>query len=180
MQEVGLTRQTSQAELLTRKARIADVPLMQRLINDHAEAGKMLPRPLSELYENLRDFWVLEQDGKVVGCCSLHINWDDLAEIRSLAVAEQHQGKGAGRALVQACISDAREMGLNRVFALTREPEFFNRLGFQVTGVSELPRKVWGECIRCPKFPECDEVAMVLDCVSTVLQSEEEKVGEQR
>lgn len=174
------TRRTPEGGLLTRKARIADVPAMQRLINDHAEVGKMLPRPLSELYENLRDFWVIEQDGSVAGCCSLHINWDDLAEIRSLAVAGQHQGRGVGGALVQACVADATEMGISRVFALTREPEFFSHLGFVITGVSELPRKVWGECIRCPKFPECDEVAVVLDCGSTVLPSKEEKVGEWR
>ncbi len=157
--------------MLPRKARIADVPAMQRMINDHAESGKMLPRPLSELYENLRDFWVLEEGGAVAGCCSLHINWDDLAEIRSLAVGREHQGKGAGRALVLACLSEAREMGLNRVFALTREPDFFQHLGFRIIGVSDLPRKVWGECIRCPKFPECDEVAVVLDIESTVLPS---------
>jgi amino-acid N-acetyltransferase len=163
MQEVGMANRSSEAAMPTRKARIADVPGMQKLINDHAEQGKMLPRPLSELYENLRDFWVLEQDGTVVGCCALHINWDDLAEIRSLAVSEEYQGRGAGRALVHACVADARGMGLRRVFALTREPDFFHHLGFQITGVAELPRKVWGECIRCPKFPECDEVAVVLE-----------------
>ena len=163
MQEEVVMPQTAQAELLARKARIADVPVMQKLVNDHAEAGKMLPRSLSELYENLRDFWVLEDGGIVVGCCALHINWEDLAEIRSLAVAQQYQGRGAGRTLVQACISDASEMGLSKVFALTREPDFFSHLGFAVTAVSEMPRKVWGECIRCPKFPECDEVAVVLE-----------------
>jgi amino-acid N-acetyltransferase len=148
---------------LPRKARIADVPAMQRMINDHAEGGVMLPRPLSELYENLRDFCVLDHDGAVVGCCALHINWDNLAEIRSLAVSDEHQGKGVGKALVLDCVSEARHLGISRVFALTREPEFFQHLGFKVTGVSELPRKVWGECIRCPKFPECDEVAVVFD-----------------
>lgn len=146
-----------------RKARINDVPAMQRMINEHAERGRMLPRPLSELYENLRDFWVLDVEGEVAGCCALHINWSDLAEVRSLAVDENHQGKGTGRALVEACVLEAKQIGLSRVFALTREPDFFQHVGFVVRSVSEMPRKVWGECIRCPKFPECDEVAVVMD-----------------
>src|SRR5512133_660757 len=148
-------KQTTQSGILTRKARIGDVPAMQRMINDHADRGRMLARPLSELYENLRDFWVLEEAGEVVGCCALHINWSDLAEIRSLAVDERHQGKGAGKALLLACVAEAKQIGLARAFALTREPDFFQRLGFLVRSVSEMPRKVWGECIRCPKFPEC-------------------------
>ena len=147
-----------------RKARIGDVPSMHRMINEHAAAGAMLARPLSELYENLRDFWVLEVDGSVVACCALHINWSDLAEIRSLAVDEGFQHRGFGRSLVSACLEEARQMGIARAYALTREPDFFEGLGFQRTGVSELPRKVWGECIRCPKFPECDEIAVVFDC----------------
>ncbi|MGI5836571.1 MAG: N-acetyltransferase [Chloroflexota bacterium] len=147
----------------TRKARIADVPTMHRLINDHAEAGAMLARPLSELYENLRDFWVIEEGNKVIACCALHINWSDLAEVRSLAVDRGYQRQGLGRVLVNACIDEAREMGIPRVYALTRESEFFERVGFKRIAVNELPRKVWGECIRCPKFPECDEVAVVYD-----------------
>ncbi len=146
-----------------RKARIGDVPSMHRLINEHAEAGWMLARPLSELYENLRDFWVVEIGDRVVACCALHINWADLAEIRSLAVEEGFQRQGLGRTLVDACLAEARQMGIARAYALTREPAFFESLEFKRTGVSELPRKVWGECIRCPKFPECDEVAVVMD-----------------
>lgn len=149
--------------LATRKARIVDVPVMHRLINEHAEAGAMLARPLSELYENIRDFWVIDDGEKVVACCALHINWSDLAEVRSLAVDSSYQRLGLGRVLVNACIADAKEMGIQRVFALTREPEFFARVGFVRIEMNDLPRKVWGECIRCPKFPECDEVAMVYD-----------------
>ena len=145
-----------------RKARISDVPAMHQIINGHAASGMMLARPLSELYENLRDFWVIEDAGVVVACCALHVNWSDLAEVRSLAVQKAVQHHGMGRSLVAACLSEAREMGIDRAYALTREPDFFRGLGFQEIGVSELPRKVWGECIRCPKFPECDEVAMVL------------------
>lgn len=146
-----------------RKARISDVPAMHRLINEHAESGVMLGRPLSELYENLRDFWVIEEGGDTVACCALHINWADLAEIRSLAVDRRFQRRGFGSALVNACLKEAREMGLGRVYALTREEGFFRSLGFVTIGVDELPRKVWGECIRCPKFPQCDEVAVVYD-----------------
>ncbi len=146
-----------------RKARIGDVPVMHRLINEHAEAGVMLGRPLSELYENLRDFWVIEEDGSTVACCALHVNWADLAEIRSLAVDRRFQRRGMGSTLVNACREEAREMGIGRVYALTREAGFFESLGFLRTAVNELPRKVWGECIRCPKFPECDEVAVVYD-----------------
>lgn len=149
--------------IVLRKARIGDVPTMHRLVNEHAEAGLMLPRPLSELYENLRDFWVVDAGGRVAACCALHINWSDLAEVRSLAVDQAHQRQGLGRVLVNACLAEAREMGIVRAYALTREPDFFQRLGFSMIGMSELPRKVWGECIRCPKFPECDEVALVMD-----------------
>jgi amino-acid N-acetyltransferase len=136
---------------------------MHRMINEHADGGKMLGRPLSELYENLRDFSVVDRDGTVAGCCALHINWDDLAEVRSLAVDSRYQGVGVGKALVLACLAEARNLGLSRVFALTREAEFFVHLGFKVITVAELPRKVWGECYRCPKFPECDEVAVVVE-----------------
>ncbi len=158
-----MTVETIDASVSTRKARIADVPTMHRLINQHAEAGAMLARPLSELYEHLRDYWVVEDEGAVIACCALHVNWSDLAEIRSLAVGNAHQRRGLGRILVTACMNEAREMGLGRVYALTREPVFFDRLEFVRIGMSELPRKVWGECFRCPKFPECDEVAVVYD-----------------
>ncbi len=163
MSQLGQRQKTQAAVLLPRKARMSDVPVMQRMVNEHAENGRMLACSLSELYENLRDFWVLEKAGTVVGCCALHINWSDLAEVRSLAVGGQYQGKGAGKALVLACVAEARDLGISRVFALTREPDFFQHLGFEVRSVAEMPRKVWGECIRCPKFPECDEVAVVLD-----------------
>ncbi len=163
MQDGGVTVESVEVAVPTRKARIADVPTMHRLINQLAEAGAMLARPLSELYEHLRDYCVIEEEGAVIACCALHVNWSDLAEIRSLAVEKGHQRRGLGRILVTACMDEAREMGLSRVYALTREPVFFERLEFTRIGVSELPRKVWGECFRCPKFPECDEVAVVYD-----------------
>ncbi len=164
MFETELAEGTSPTAVACRKARIGDVPVMHRLINEHAESGVMLGRPLSELYENLRDFWVVDgEDGIVVACCALHINWADLAEVRSLAVVKRFQRRGLGSTLVAACLEESRNMGLHRVYALTREAPFFESIGFTQIGVNELPRKVWGECIRCPKFPECDEVAVVKD-----------------
>jgi amino-acid N-acetyltransferase len=163
MQEPTVKAELPPILLLPRKARIGDVPSMHRLINDQAEAGMMLPRSLSELYENLRDFWVAEREGEVVACCALHVNWADLAELRSLAVEKQHRRQGIGKMMVNACLAEAREMGISRVYALTREPEFFAACGFVSIEMAELPRKVWGECIKCPKFPDCDEVALVFD-----------------
>ncbi|MHB9090241.1 MAG: N-acetyltransferase [Chloroflexota bacterium] len=144
-----------------RKATIADVPTVHRLINGLADSGAMLPRALSDLYENLRDYYVVEQGGQVIGCCALHICWEDLAEVRSLAVDSDSQGRGLGRALVQQCLREARELKVGRVFTLTLKPAFFEACGFSRTDVASLPRKIWGECFHCPKFPNCDEVALV-------------------
>jgi amino-acid N-acetyltransferase len=147
--------------MILRKARVGDVETIQLLVNSFAERGEMLARPLSEIYENLRDFMVAEIDGQVVGCVALHINWSDLVEVKSLAVQPDHQGRGIGRRLVEACLDEARNLGLATVFALTLAPTFFEKIGFNRGVVDELPRKVWVECYRCPKFPKCDEVAML-------------------
>lgn len=146
-----------------RKARVPDVPEIQSLINTFADKNIMLPRSLSTLYENVRDFFVLEEDGRIVGCCALHITWEDLAEIKSLAVDESLHGRGYGRALVQACVEEARTIGVPRVFALTYIPSFFEKLGFVRIDKSKLPHKVWTECINCPKFPNCGEEAVILE-----------------
>lgn len=138
---------------------------MQQLINGYADAGLMLHRSLSQLYENIRDFYVVEQGDRVVGCAALHVSWKDLAEIKSLAVAEDSQGRGCARRLVEACIADARELGIERVFALTYVPVLFERMGFRIVDKAELPRKVWTECVYCPKFPDCGEIAVVIDLV---------------
>jgi amino-acid N-acetyltransferase len=148
---------------MIRKAQVSDVPEIQRLVNYFAEKDQMLPRSLNTIYESLRDFFVVENGGKVVGCCALHITWNDLAEIKSLAVDESHQGSGLGRLLVEACLSEARQLGIPRVFCLTYVPEFFERLGFTRTDKSRLPHKIWSECINCHKFPNCGEEAMILD-----------------
>ncbi len=143
------------------KARIADIPEMHRLVNFFAQKDEMLPRPLSELYESIRDFYVAREDDKVVACVALHISWSDLAEIKALAVAEQKQKTRIGSSLVKACIKEARKLGMPTVFCLTYKPEFFEKLGFHRVNMDQLPRKVWGECQRCAKFPHCDEVALV-------------------
>ncbi len=136
---------------------------MQKLVNDFAARGEMLPRSLSELYENLRDYYVAEVAGEVVGCSALHITWDDLAEVKSVAVREDHRNLGLGRRLVQACLEDARALGVPRLFVLTYLPEYFAKFGFQRVEKADLPQKVWSECIRCPKFPDCGEVGMILE-----------------
>jgi amino-acid N-acetyltransferase len=143
------------------KAKISDVPQMHKLINYFAEKDEMLPRSLSELYENMRDCFVVKEGDRLLGCVSLHVFWSDLAEIRSLAVAEDSRDKGIGVALVKACMQEAEELGIGTVFCLTYRPDLFKKFEFQQVDKMELPRKVWSECYRCPKFPDCDEVALI-------------------
>jgi amino-acid N-acetyltransferase len=144
------------------KAKISDVPQMHKLINHFAGNGEMLARPLSELYENIRNFHVARQGRKVVGCAALHIMWSDLAEIKSVAVSVEVQRLGVGNKLVGACIDNARELHLENVFCFTYKPGFFKKAGFKEVDKMTLPHKVWTECLRCPKFPNCDETAMTL------------------
>ncbi|KAB0666086.1 N-acetyltransferase [Oryzomonas japonica] len=148
---------------MIRKAQISDVKEIQKLLMKYASQGDMLSRSLSELYESIRDFYVVVDDGKLLGAAALHIVWDDLAEVRSVAVAEEVGRRGIGSQLVQACIDEARQIGLRRIFCLTYRPDFFATLGFRLVDKSELPQKVWGDCIKCVKFPDCDENAMILD-----------------
>ncbi|NLI28823.1 MAG: N-acetyltransferase [Nitrospiraceae bacterium] len=145
-----------------RKARIADVKAIQSLVNDFAKREQMLPRSLNELYESVRDFIVYEDQGHIIGVCALRIMWDDLGEIRSLAVRPQDQKKGIGKQLVKRCLKEAKEIGLQRVFALTYQPFFFKKLGFHDVDKAKLPQKIWSDCIKCHKFPECDEHAVIL------------------
>jgi amino-acid N-acetyltransferase len=145
------------------KAKIEDVPQMHRLINEFANRGDMLPRALSQIYENLRDYFVIRDGTTVIGCAALHVNWMDLAEIRSLAVEQSRQHEGMGAALVQACVDEAQLLGLPRVFCLTRQPSFFSKQGFFPVDRSELPHKIWAECYYCPKFPDCDEFPLMKD-----------------
>jgi len=144
------------------KAKISDAHHIHELVNRFADKGEMLPRALSEIYENLRDFFVVrDKKSQLIGCVALHINWADIAEIKSLAVSEVEQAKGLGSLLVNACIAEAEELGIPTVFCLSYKPAFFEKYQFKRVDKMELPRKVWSECYQCPKFPDCDEVALV-------------------
>ncbi len=154
------------------KAKMADVPQMHKLINKFAAQGEMLPRALSEIYENIRDYFVVRSGDKVAACVALHVSWADLAEIKSLAVARRQQKKGIGAKLVETCIDEAKQLGISTVFCLTYNPQFFEKCGFESIDRSALPRKVWGECYACPKFPDCDEVPLVMHLTPPRLLSE--------
>ncbi len=146
---------------MVRKARIEDISQIQNLINCFAKLDLMLPRPLNELYENLRDFWVASENKKIIGCAALHVSWDDLAEIKSLAVEKKWQGKGLGKELISACLNEAKELGAKRIFVLTYKPDYFKKFGFKRVKTSNLPHKIWAECINCCKFPDCQEIALL-------------------
>ena len=143
------------------KARIDDPPRIVALVNHYADRQLMLPRSLNDTYECLRDFYVWRENDEMLGCAALHVSWNGLGEVRSLAVREDATGRGIGRRLVQSCLDEARALGMTRVFALTYVPEFFKRFGFVLYAKENLPHKVWAECINCPKFPNCQEIALV-------------------
>jgi amino-acid N-acetyltransferase len=147
--------------LALRKATSRDVKEIHALVNALARSRQMLPRSLNELYENLRDIFIYERDGQIVGTCSLHVLWEDLAEIRSLAVRKDLRGEGIGKALVEKCMKEAKQLGIAKVFALTYNPGFFRKFGFVDVDKSGLPQKIWGDCIKCPHFPDCDEFAVI-------------------
>ena len=150
-------------ELFVEKATINDAEEMHQLINYFADKDEMLPRALSDIYESIRDYFIIRQDGRVTGCAALHIMWSDLAEIKSVAVVEDSQRQGIGSRLVEACLEEARALGLPTVFCLTYKPDFFQKFGFSEVDKMELPRKVWTECYHCSKFPDCDEVALIIN-----------------
>ena len=143
------------------KARVEYVPAMKALIDAFAARNAMLSRSLNTMYQNVRDYFVCLDRGKVIGCVAMHVVWEDLAEVKSLAVDEAYQGKGVGRILVEAALADARALHLPRVFCLTYVPDFFERVGFERIDKAKLPHSVWAECVNCVKFPDCDEIAMM-------------------
>lgn len=147
--------------MILRKASVRDLKEVQKLINEYAKREEMIPRSINELYENVRDFIICEEGETICGVCALHVLWEDLAEVRSLAVRKEYQRQGIGAKLVRRCISDAKALGVNRVFALTYQPGFFKQLGFVDIDKSALPQKIWGDCVRCPKFPECNEHSLI-------------------
>lgn len=148
---------------MIRKATIHDVKAIHHLLREFADQGKLLPRALSDLYDCIRDFTVFEEKegSSLLGICALHISWEDLAEIRSLAVRKPYQRQGIGAMLVSEALNEALGLGIKRVFTLTYEPGFFSKHGFQVIDKASLPQKIWADCIKCVKFPDCDEIAML-------------------
>jgi len=144
-----------------RNAEITDAKAIYALINSYAERDKMLFRSLADIYENLQTFTVAELDDNAVGCCSLQVIWSDLAEIKSLAVDEANTEKGIGKMLVAAATEQARQLGLRRIFALTLNPDFFEKMGFKIIEKDTLPMKVWSDCAKCPKQQNCDEIAVI-------------------
>jgi len=148
---------------LIRKAGIGDVKTIHKMIAEQAQSGHILARPITEIYSQVRDFSVSvdPETGEIVGCGALHVVWEDLAEIRSLAVKTSLHGKGIGSALVEALLEESRDLGIKRVFVLTYRRTFFERQGFEVMEKSLLPQKIWADCMRCTRFPECDEIALV-------------------
>ncbi|HEX2954144.1 MAG TPA: N-acetyltransferase [Bacillota bacterium] len=144
-----------------RKAKMVDAESIHQLINNYAEQGLMLARSRSMIYESIREFTVVDDGGKFLGVGGLHVIWEDLAEIRALALDPSCLGKGIGRKLIEALVQEAQALGVARVFALTYQKEFFDHCGFKVVRKEEMSPKVWKECINCPKFPNCDEVAMI-------------------
>ncbi len=149
---------------MIRPARITDIPEIHRLLAYWADKKLLLGRPLSALYDQLRDFAVYEeQNSGIMGICALHICWENLAEIRSLAVQPEHLCKGVGSALVRHCLEDARSLEISRVFTLTYQADFFRALGFVAIDKKELPHKVWSDCLDCPHFPDCAEEALLIE-----------------
>lgn len=152
---------TLPGSLVARKATVEDVERLQQLISFFAARNEMLHRSLNELYETIRDFCVVDHEEEILACSALHVTWDDLAELKCVAVAEKVQGSGLGRRVVERSLAEARDLKLRRVFTLTYQPAFFAKFGFQIVDRNMLPHKVWGECIKCHKFPDCNEVAMM-------------------
>ena len=145
-----------------KKATISEASQIYKLIGLFAKKRLMLARSLNYIYERIRDFWVYQEGREVIGCCALAIvGWQDLAEIKSLAVKKKYQGKGIGTGLVKKALEEAKSLGLKKVFVLTYEPEFFERLGFKEIDKEKLPHKVWSDCLNCPEFPDCKEIALI-------------------
>jgi len=143
------------------KPKIQDAPQIHRLISYFADRGEMLARSLGDLYDNFRECFVVKEDKRVIACVLLHVFWSDLAEIRSLSVVNSHQKQGIGTRLVKTCLSEAEQLGIGSIFCLTHRPGFFAKTGFSQIDKMNFPRKVWSDCYRCPKFPNCDEVALI-------------------
>ncbi len=147
--------------MIIRKATVNDIPGIKSIIDIYAKQEMMLPRSLSELYEFTRSFCVCEIDNEIIGCCALQVSWEDMAEIMSFAVRSEYRDQGIGTKLVTASLEETKELGINSVFTLTYAVPFFEKQGFKKIDKQQLPHKIWSGCIKCPKFPNCDEIAML-------------------
>jgi amino-acid N-acetyltransferase len=150
---------------MIRKAVLMDIPQIHNRINALSSKGPVLPRARSELYEFLRDYWVYcdRSSERILGFCSLHVFWENAAEIRSLVVEEDVRGRAIGEMLVRACFEEAKELGVSHIYILTNIPEYCEKFGFVEIEKSSMPQKIWADCLKCQKFPDCDEVAMSID-----------------
>lgn len=148
-------------DILVRKAKLKDADSIRKIVNKFAEEGKMLPLSLNQIYERIRDFSIIEKNGKIIGCGALKIIWKDLGEIRSIAIKRKFQKKGYGKKLVEKLLEEAKELEIKKIFVLTYNPNFFSKFEFERIQKSKLPHKIWVDCINCPKFPRCDEIAML-------------------
>ncbi|HBN26770.1 MAG TPA: N-acetyltransferase [Desulfobacteraceae bacterium] len=147
---------------MIRKAHITDIKAIHQLLQTYGDKGELLPRPISQLYDHVRDFSVFtDESGRVIGCCALQFCWEDLAEIRSLAVIPENIRNGIGSGLIKEALAEAKLFNIKRIFTLTYKPEFFKKFDFNQIDRSELPLKIWADCILCVKFPDCDETAMM-------------------
>jgi amino-acid N-acetyltransferase len=148
---------------MIRKASMGDAKAIKKILSGYARKRKLLDRSVLGIFEGIREFFVVEKDGKFVGCCALHFCWEDLAEIRSLAVKEKYKNNGYGKNLVEAALQEAKEFGVKKAFTLTFVPDFFKKLGFGEIDKKELPQKIWADCIHCVHFPDCRETAMAIE-----------------
>lgn len=156
---------------MVRKAKLQEVPEIYRLLAEYSSRWNILPRALAEIYSHVRDFFVYRDgDGPLLGLAALHVFWEDLGEIRSLLVVPSHQGQGIGRRLVLSCLDEARELGLRQVFVLTDRVDFFQRFGFQIFPREKLHPRIWADCVHCLKYPDCDEIPMMLELKATSLK----------
>lgn len=148
-------------EIMIRKASVKDVLSIAEIVNLYAQKGIMLQRPISRIYDNVRDYHIIEHDGEIAGCGALHVMWSDLAEIRAVALKDGFMGKGYGKQLVEKLVEEAKTLEIEKVFVLTYQQKFFEKMGFSEISKSELPHKIWSECVNCVHFPDCDEVALL-------------------
>jgi amino-acid N-acetyltransferase len=152
-------------EILIQRARLADVDEMKVILDHYAKEGELLNRSRMDMYERIRDMIVARVGGEIIGMAAFHVLWQDLGEVRSLAVSPDRRSAGVGGKLLEACMEDAKELGIRKVFSLTYRPEFFEGHGFTQVDKSELPHKVWKDCLNCVTFPDCDEVALIREVV---------------